>query len=557
MTGPIERALARATQTPSTPAPTTPLTVTNDGPQNAAPSPDDTAQQAGDDSSHSAHVQRRTVHVNTLGQRYAVTRWMSDYTTLNGGKHIASKAVREFPLVFTGNMKAKLQKASRWWAQRDATLQLKTPGKRLSNLTMASTRRNKRCNLKALGGRGRKRAKWVCALYEALLQDFERLRSAGVKFNTCILLQHARSLINSSETNSPFHHTVCQKGKPIIQCLTARWLQHFMSASRIVLRAQTGKLMVSPLKQAHIEKSVAFHLGILKRGFASGELQEDNMENADETHFVFNMDNGKTLGMIGDNDVKYADVVSGGEPITMMVRLSGGRHAAIHPPMLIFKNVNRSYPIRGVEDSVPGVCYRASPKGWMDSQVWSAWLSDTRAITALPAQRQRILYVDNCSSHVFNPTIESQLANIRTTLRKLPPNATNLVQPADSFIIQKVKDAWREKWDKYKYECITRGDWQDGVDGTGSGKLLNPGKKFFLKLAADSVRDVNNQRDKDGVSYARRAMIRTGMSLNLEGVWSEAQLTEDLQIIVAKYRNHFNGEPVCAADVETESDEDA
>jgi hypothetical protein len=35
-------------------------------------------------------------------------------------------------------------------------------------------------------------------------------------------------------------------------------------------------------------------------------------ENADETHFVVNMDNGRTQGMIGDGDVKYADVVSGG-----------------------------------------------------------------------------------------------------------------------------------------------------------------------------------------------------------------------------------------------------
>ena len=82
--------------------------------------------------------------------------------------------------------------------------------------------------------------------------------------------------------------------------------------------------------------------------------------------FVFNMDNGKTLAFIGDKEVKYADVVSGGEPITMMVRITGGKNSMICPPMLIFKNQNRSYPIRGVADNVPGVCYRSSPRGWMD-----------------------------------------------------------------------------------------------------------------------------------------------------------------------------------------------
>lgn len=139
----------------------------------------------------------------------------------------------------------------------------------------------------------------------------------------------------------------------------------FLSANRIILRAQTSKLTVSADRQFYIEKSVAYHLGQLKRAFLDGDLDENCVENADETHFVFNMDNGKTLGFIGNNQVKYADVVSGGESITMVVRITGGQRAAIQPPMLIFKNLFRSYPIRGVPDSMPGVFYSTSPKAWM------------------------------------------------------------------------------------------------------------------------------------------------------------------------------------------------
>lgn len=69
--------------------------------------------------------------------------------------------------------------------------------------------------------------------------------------------------------------------------------------------------MASPAQLAHIEKSVAFHLGMLKRGFETGLLNEGRIENADETHFVFNMDNRKTLGFKGEAHVKYADFVSG------------------------------------------------------------------------------------------------------------------------------------------------------------------------------------------------------------------------------------------------------
>lgn len=50
-----------------------------------------------------------------------------------------------------------------------------------------------------------------------------------------------------------------------------------------------------------------------------------------------------------------------------------------------------------------------------------------------------------------------------------------------------------------------------------------------LAQAADSVRDVNSQRDKSGLSYARKAMIRTGMSFNVNGLWEEKQLCSPLQ----------------------------
>jgi len=203
--------------------------------------------------------------------------------------------------------------------------------------------------------------------------------------------------------------------------------------------------MVSAEKQLQIERSVAFHLGELKRGFESGILIEDKIENADETHFVFNMDNGKTLGLRGDTSVKYADVTSGGESITMMVRISGGRHAAVQPPFLIFKNAMRSHPVRGVPDDVPGACYRTSPKAWMDGTVWRQWLKEPRAIKTLPDGCQRILYVDNCSLPSSGEDVTDLLQKICTTVQTFPLNATDMIPPADSFVIQKINQAWSKR----------------------------------------------------------------------------------------------------------------
>jgi len=61
-------------------------------------------------------------------------------------------------------------------------------------------------------------------------------------------------------------------------------------------------------------------MGELSRGFESGELNEDLVENVDETYFIINIDNDRTLGFRGDG-IKYANVISSGVGITMVVHL--------------------------------------------------------------------------------------------------------------------------------------------------------------------------------------------------------------------------------------------
>jgi hypothetical protein len=123
--------------------------------------------------------------------------------------------------------------------------------------------------------------------------------------------------------------------------------------------------MLSPTCQQHIDKQIAFHFGQLTREFRVGTFDENLVENIDETHCKVNLDNGKTLRFRSDNDVKYADVVSGGMGMTLMIRLTGGPHARIYNPCVIFHNASESYPIRGVPDDVPGVCYRTAKKGFI------------------------------------------------------------------------------------------------------------------------------------------------------------------------------------------------
>jgi hypothetical protein len=137
-------------------------------------------------------------------------------------------------------------------------------------------------------------------------------------------------------------------------------MQQFMDVHNIVLLSQRDNLSCSPKKERQIEMNTAYHLDVLQRGFQSGVFDENLMENLDQTHLTINMDNGRTLGFRGDTVVKYANVITG------VIRISGGRRSMVEASMLIFTNGNNNYPIRGLEDTIPRICYRTGSKGWMD-----------------------------------------------------------------------------------------------------------------------------------------------------------------------------------------------
>ncbi len=60
-------------------------------------------------------------------------------------------------------------------------------------------------------------------------------------------------------------------------------------------------------------------------------------------------------------------------------------------------------------------------------------------------------------------------------------------------------------------------------------------------MTTEAVRRVNEQRDQTGLTYARKTMICCGLSLDIIGEWHEKQLNRDLQIVIEKHHQHFEG----------------
>ena len=156
-----------------------------------------------------------------------------------------------------------------------------------------------------------------------------------------------------------------------------------------------------------------YHLGVLQRGFGSGILDENLMENVDKTHFVINLDNDHTLGFRGNTTIKYAEVVSQGESMMMVIRISGGCRSMIEAPMLIFTNLGSNYSIRGLEDNILRVCNSTGPKGWMDQTLFAKFFANPRAFQGDIHGRQKLIWVDNCTGHNITPRLTALLEQNR------------------------------------------------------------------------------------------------------------------------------------------------
>ncbi|RLN96449.1 hypothetical protein BBJ28_00024737 [Nothophytophthora sp. Chile5] len=249
-----------------------------------------------------------------------------------------------------------------------------------------------------------------------LCDRFQRLRRAGVKLSNQLVAEMGVVFIEDSE-HPRLNTRFTVKSKPFTSLLTPRRVQDFLERYNIVYRRHKGKKQVSAEKQMQIDRSVAKHLGDLNRQFEDGTLHPDQQYNMDESHFVIDLDDGKTLDFVGAQSVKYRSI------------------------------------------------------------------------------------------------------------------------PADRFPIQRIKEHWRRLAERRNMDAIRKGDWKTGT--SSSGKLANPGKKFFLELAAECIRLVNLEKDKNGDNWAKKSMVQCGLDVPRDGVWKIEQLSRELKEIVALYPDAF------------------
>ena len=97
----------------------------------------------------------------------------------------------------------------------------------------------------------------------------------------------------------------------------------------------------------------------------------------------------------------------------------------------------------------------------MEMALFAQYFAEPRAYQGDPYGHLKHVWCDNSSSHNMSPELDQVLRHTNTRLRYLSACSTHLAQPADQFIIAKIKDAWNHRWDLKKAELIAAGEWQN------------------------------------------------------------------------------------------------
>lgn len=480
---------------------------------------------------------RSRQQVATFTAKQRCVAYMIDESEKYGLVKLFPKALGHFPALFRSKKyNTNYQKAADWWRKREKIMCIP----RGKAITRVSGRKRKVSHLKALPGRGPKKAPWVDWLYSELFAEFCRLKKAGLPMTVALLEVIAKFLLEESK-HIKFNPDFLDRQKvKISKRINYGWIVRFLQFNGIVLRTPTGRLLASPLKELFIKKTVAFHLGMLKRKFDSGELKPSEQFNMDETHLIVSEKTQKILDFIGVKNVKYVDVVSGTENMTVILVIKGGdKDAHVGVPMLIFRNPYRNHPLRGVPDDVPGVCYRTGPKAWMDKITMKEFLECSRS-WGRGHGTPRVLWLDNASGHIFDG-VEEIFKKCNTRAEYFPKNTTDRLQACDSFVIKIFKNIWKRKWGEKRMELIKEQKYEEKRKNA-SFKLQRPSRTWYLETAAECVRELNSVKDDNGHSIAYKSMLLTGTAVSDDGVWKPEQLSSENQQIVKEFPEYFSGE---------------
>ncbi len=212
------------------------------------------------------------------------------------------------------------------------------------------------------------------------------------------------------------------------------WWQLFKKRHPIIRLRKADSLERS--RAEHLQEDVTMEYFIkLESLLENGGLKNKPRQliNCDETFLPLDCSREKVVAAKGSK-VVYNQNVGTSEHITLLCCVSAAGFPM--PPMIIYAKSfpGGQYRFDGPEDAL----YAKSDSGWIDSELFLAWLRIFFVKFCVP-ERPIMLLIDGHASHITVEAIDFCQAN-NIILFCLPPHTTHALQPLDMSVFKSLKD---------------------------------------------------------------------------------------------------------------------
>ncbi|KAK7910104.1 hypothetical protein WMY93_014788 [Mugilogobius chulae] len=254
-------------------------------------------------------------------------------------------------------------------------------------------------------------------------------RAAGRSVSTVLIRMKATTLAQSLDIND-------FRGGP-------SWCFRFMKRRNLSIRTRTT--VSQQLPKDYEEKRANFR-AYCQSKITENKIRPEHITNMDEVPLTFDIPVNRTVEKTGTRMVSI--LTTGNEKSSFTVVLGCQANGQKLPPMVIFKR--KTLP---KEKFPAGVIIKANPKGWMDEDKMSEWLSEiyVKRPGGFFHKHPSLLICDSMRAHLTD-AIKKQVKQTNSSLAIIPGGLTKELQPLDIGVNRAFKVKLRAAWEQWMTE---------------------------------------------------------------------------------------------------------
>lgn len=206
-----------------------------------------------------------------------------------------------------------------------------------------------------------------------------------------------------------------------------KWLRLFMKRHR-QLSLRTPQGISAARVKGFTKENVEQFFSILEPELAKIKYNPLRIYNVDETGVTtVQHKHSKIITLKGKKQVGSLTSAERGSLITMVACTNAAGHYI--PPLLIFPRKNMKAEL--TEGAPPGSIFATHPSGWIQQNLFTAWMDHFIKITAPNKDNPVILILDGHYSHTRNVDVIDMARKNYVIIICLPPHCSHRMQPLD------------------------------------------------------------------------------------------------------------------------------